>query len=83
LLSFYEREPVRYDFRYKEDSRSRLKYSNLSDYMSGCLFLTKQGYGSLKEIKEMDTPEFLDCLEYEKIHRTIEAQYIKEAQNGQ
>jgi len=35
--------------------------------------LVKKGYGSLKEIKEMDTPELLKILEYESILGDIES----------
>ena len=34
-------------------------------------YLAKQGYGSLKEIREWDTPELLDALEYEAIDNAI------------
>ena len=50
--------------------------------MASCLFLVKSGYGSLKEIEELDTPQFLDCLENEEIRNTIEQHIIDEAQNG-
>ena len=50
--------------------------------MSACLFLVSKGFGSLKEIQELDTPEFLDCLEYMEIQSAVEAHLMDEAQNG-
>jgi len=40
------------------------------------LFLVKSGYGSLTEIKEWDTKQFLDALEYEAIDNAI-ARYLQ------
>ena len=37
------------------------------------LALVKAGYGSLKEIQELDTPELLDIVEYENIIADITA----------
>ena len=37
------------------------------------LALVKAGYGTLKEIKELDTPELLDIIEYEQITADITA----------
>jgi hypothetical protein len=36
------------------------------------LYLAKQGYGSVNEILEWDTPQFLDALEYEAISNSID-----------
>lgn len=47
--------------------------------MSQCLTLVKAGYGSLKEIQELDTPDFLDCLEYEEITQKIQSHLMEEA----
>lgn len=41
--------------------------------------LAKSGYGSLAEIHNMDTKDFLDCLEYEYIQNTIQSIIYKEA----
>jgi len=37
------------------------------------LALVKAGYGTLKEIRELDTPELLDIIEYEQITADIMA----------
>ncbi len=42
-------------------------------------YLAKQGYGSLKEIRELDTVELLDLLEYEQIHNRVENYLINKA----
>lgn len=48
--------------------------------MAHCLCLVKAGYGSLDKIEELDTKEFLDCLEYEEITDAISQHLIEEAQ---
>lgn len=40
-------------------------------------FLVKQGYGSLNKMKELDTPELLDIIEYENILKDIESHQIE------
>lgn len=42
-------------------------------------YLAKQGYGSVAEVEEWDTPRFLDALEYEEIMNAIERYRIDEA----
>ncbi|WP_373073899.1 hypothetical protein [Sulfurimonas sp.] len=44
--------------------------------------LVKKGYGSLLEIKEFDTPELLDIIEYESIMSDIENLVIEDSRNG-
>lgn len=39
--------------------------------MIQCCNLVKAGYGTLKEIQELDSPEFLDLMEYEDISTKI------------
>ena len=46
-----------------------------------CFGLCKAGFGSLKEIKELDTKEFLDILEYESILSDIQRIMIEEAKS--
>ena len=41
--------------------------------------LSKKGYGSLTELKELDTPEFLDLVEFESITNDIEQHHMDEA----
>ena len=41
--------------------------------------LVKAGYGSLKEIQNLDTEDFLDCIEYEYIQNTIQTIIYDEA----
>jgi len=43
-------------------------------------YLSKQGYGSIAEIQDLDTPEFLDLIEFEQISNAIEKYYMSEAQ---
>jgi len=35
------------------------------------LYLSKQGYGTVDQIRAWDTPQFLDALEYEEIEAAI------------
>lgn len=42
-------------------------------------YLAKQGYGSVAEIRGMDTPEFLDLIEYEQMNQAIERWRYAEA----
>lgn len=46
-----------------------------------CCALVKAGYGSLKEIQNLDTKDFLNCLEYEYINSSIESIIYEEAKN--
>ncbi len=41
------------------------------------LSLVKAGYGSLAEIEALDTPDFLDLVEFEAMTRDIEAHYVE------
>jgi hypothetical protein len=41
------------------------------------LSLVKAGYGSLAELEALDTPDFLDLVEFESISRDIEAHYVE------
>jgi len=36
------------------------------------LYLSKQGYGTPAHIREWDTPDFLDAIEYEEIGNAIQ-----------
>lgn len=40
--------------------------------------LARKGYGSIAELSEMDTPEFLDLVEFERIQQDIEQYKIQE-----
>jgi len=41
--------------------------------------LSKQGYGSISELEQLDTPEFLDLIEFEQIAGAIERYEINKA----
>lgn len=55
-----------------------MRRTNLSTYMIQCCNLVKAGYGSLAEIQQMDSPEFLDCLEFEEISNQITEYKMRE-----
>jgi len=46
------------------------------------LALVKAGYGTLKELKELDTPELLDIIEFEMITADIEHHKMEQARHG-
>lgn len=50
--------------------------------MSQCLALVKAGYGSLSEVRELDTPDFLDCLEFLEINQKIENHVMERSKDG-
>ncbi len=39
--------------------------------------LAKQGYGTVNEINEWDTPQLLDAIEFERIHNDIQRHYAE------
>ncbi len=49
-----------------------IRQCNISDVDMSIFFLSKNGYGSVNEIEQWDTPRFLDALEYEFIQTNIE-----------
>jgi len=44
--------------------------------------LVRHGYGTLDEIRQMDTRDFLDAIEYQEIASAIEQYHMNEAQRG-
>lgn len=46
------------------------------------MFLSKRGYGTYKEMQDLDTDDFLDLLEYEQICQAIEQFEIEEAKRN-
>lgn len=56
--------------------------TNLSDDMMTICALSKKGYGSVAELKAMDTPEFLDVVEFEQMSSAIEQHEYEQARNG-
>ena len=58
---------------------SLIAKTNLSDEDMMVFYLSKQGYGSIAEIENLDTKEFLDLVEFEHITNAIESYRINEA----
>jgi hypothetical protein len=55
----------------------------VSDLDQTTFHLAKQGYGSLRELRDLDTPEFLDLVEFENINSQIESYMMtRGAKNG-
>ena len=61
---------------------SLIEKTNVSDDDMKIFYLAKQGYGSIAEIRELDTKEFLDLVEFEQITKAIEQYSIAEASRG-
>ena len=59
-----------------------VEHTNLSDINILYFSLVKKGYGTLYEVKELDTPELLDIIEYESIMNDIENLVIEDSKNG-
>lgn len=54
------------------DNKSYIAFSNVSEVDQAIFSLAKRGYGSVGEIREWDTPLFLDAIEFENICCDIE-----------
>ena len=50
-----------------------IAFSNVSDEAMTVFHLARKGYATIREIEAMDTPEFLDLVEFESIALDIEA----------
>jgi len=46
------------------------------------LALSKAGYGSLAELRDLDTPDLLDIVEFEMMTSDIESYKMEQASNG-
>jgi len=46
------------------------------------MHLARRGYGTLREMQQLDTPEVLDLIEFENIQADIEDFLVWEAQHG-
>ena len=44
--------------------------------------LSKMGYGSIKDLNDMDTPDLFDLIEFHKISNAIESHMIEQSKNG-
>jgi len=77
LIPFFGREPYRLSIPQAGGGENFIVRTNLDSYMMQCCNLSKAGFGSIREIKEMDTPEFFDLLEYEAISNDIYAYKTK------
>jgi hypothetical protein len=53
-------------------------FSNVSDDDATLFHLARRGYGSVAELEQMDTPQFLDLVEFECIQNDIELYQIQQ-----
>ena len=56
-----------------------MQYTNVDGDDAAAMHLSKQGYGSLTEILSMDTEQFLDLIEFERIQQDIERHYLEQS----
>ena len=56
-----------------------VEYTNLNDLDILFFSLVKKGYGSLKEVKDLDTEEIFKIVEYESIISDIETLALEDA----
>lgn len=59
-----------------------VEYTNLNDLDILFFSLVKKGYGSLKEVKDLDTEEIFKIVEYESIINDIETLALEDAKKG-
>lgn len=59
-----------------------MQYSNISDDDMTLMHLARQGYGSLTELRQLDTPDVMDLIEYENIQADVQEYLEWEARNG-
>lgn len=71
-LPFFKRKPFRLTFIDQSNGEDFIKETNISDDDMTVIVLSKAGYGSLEYLKNLDTPEFLDLVEFEHITRAID-----------
>jgi hypothetical protein len=50
----------------------------VSDDDATLFHLARRGYGSLQELERMDTPQFLDLVEFEHIQNDIELYHMQQ-----
>lgn len=54
----------------------------MDDYDKQLFYLVRKGYGSISEIQELDTDDFLNAIEHAQISDAIEEHEMKQAQKG-
>jgi hypothetical protein len=52
-------------------------FTNVSDEDATLFHLARRGYGSIAELELMDTPQFLDLVEFEHIQNDIELYHVQ------
>ena len=50
-----------------------IKHTNIDNDMMAYCYLSKEGFGSINELMQLDTKEFLDIIEYCEIRNYIES----------
>ena len=82
LIPFFEREPWRLTVPIPSPEPNIINRTNLSNQAMIEHALVRHGYGTIAEIRQMDTRDFLDAVEYQEIASAIEQYHINEAQRA-
>ena len=59
-----------------------MDYTNIPDERATLYYLVREGYGTIAELEQMDTTEYLDLIEHEQIRQDIELYHMQQARNG-
>ena len=79
MLPFYERCPYKLKVPVNGGQDDLIAFTNISDVDMTIFSLAKKGYGSIEYIGSMDSKEFLDLVEFEKISADLERHAYDEA----
>lgn len=82
VIPFYERQSYKLNVLVKKENQNYVKFTNVSNLDMTIFYLSKQGYGSIKEIRELGTDDFLNLVEYEQICSDIESYQMQNARNN-
>jgi len=74
---FFGRKPYRLNVPKFCGGVNYIKETNLDSFTMQVCNLVKAGFGSLREIEELDSDRFLDLIEYEAISMDINAYISK------
>lgn len=75
MLPFFARKAYKLTFLPK-GREDYVVFTNITGYTAQCFSLVRAGYGTLSEVQDMDSPDFLDAIEYGDIISSIEDHVI-------
>ena len=66
----------------RRESADYVAFTNVPDERATLYHLAKEGYGTIAELAQLDTTEYLDLVEYEQIRQDLELYHVQQAQHG-